>query len=1290
MSLQLKRTHPPRNIPWEERPWPAQLAIWTASAAFLSLAWWQMFYLQEHARRSLFWIAAALILASSLSLSLVVARSSSDSLPRRRVLALCLSLLINTSLLVVLSRVKVFASMDVVKKVEQKKQLEEKQRQELEAEQLSQLIPATQSGSNEQVPAELQPLRTGDPALDERELVEHSSLAANERPEQETDQIPQMTPTLNPQLIERQQVTESAPRQFDAEGLQSAQRQQAEPRLGLPEALQLPDLPSSERPMPSLAESETQIERIGSPELQQNAQRSIPVDQPETPTRVAALLPERSPAERDAAPVVSDDGSSDADQVAIAPREAVRRPEPTRDDTAVQLSDDLPSTSNQTALTAPRPVETEPARVPHAESPSNLASATGTFESTPTPIQPAPPRRNRSTAETSPEQITANLRREAVRTAKDDPPVVPRALSVQTEEAAEPVASELEAAPYATATDLARAASSRNQSNSVSSQASQSAESVELDRPSLAQGTPSSALPRLRRSDERPSQTTSDASASPSNSRLDRRTERTAPSSLATPIEIADAPRPAAEEDQFQPEPQWTPDSGRDERWADAASADDRTGTSIASDMETAGAVVAADRSRVVGAAAVRRATDEGGNGGPTVNSVADDTSLSQGQGIPRAVTSRGSDSVVPSSVATARVPETSDTGEAAALTGVDSNLAASFDKTRWARPLPTGDASLALEPSTDEATGQESGNGQGREPSSREQDNSLSLSDGAATREAPLPRRQVANASAAEGLPQIASDSAATQGNAPIDRGRSSARPAPMLAVPRAATMVDNQGTPGSSSSSSVNDGAGTAPGLRPPSSSDVGRAAVVPPTLDTTPNPAAEGGLEVDLPTVEGVGGFGPQRSLDLGVLTRKSQVESTQVVDGLARFIRRDSGGQVSVTTHAPLPAQAYRHRMQRRGDSTDRSDDPGAARTERAIELGLNYLISLQDEDGSWSLQRAGETVSDNQGDAQPNLESKTAATGLALLSFLGAGYHHQSDRYSETVRRGIEWLVEHQKNDGDLYVPQDRLSNRSAWLYSHGIAAIALCEAYGMTQDPQLRKPAQKAVDFIVISQHRRLGGWRYEPTTGADTSVSGWMVMALRSAELANLDVPPETWERVGVWLDLAQESPEHPERYRYNPLAPDTPAQRHGRAPTKTITAVGLLMRLYLGWGRDQEEMKRGADVLAEHLPEMGTPRDPQRDTYYWYYATQVMFHMRGDHWANWNAKLHPLLTGTQEQTGPLAGSWNPRTPLPDRWAIQAGRLYVTTLNLLSLEVNYRHLPIYEDMQRETIRRDE
>jgi hypothetical protein len=322
----------------------------------------------------------------------------------------------------------------------------------------------------------------------------------------------------------------------------------------------------------------------------------------------------------------------------------------------------------------------------------------------------------------------------------------------------------------------------------------------------------------------------------------------------------------------------------------------------------------------------------------------------------------------------------------------------------------------------------------------------------------------------------------------------------------------------------------------------------------------------------------------------------------------------------------------------------------------------------------------------------------------LLAFFGAGYTHADGKHQAVVRQGIDYLVSHQLPNGDLFVPQDAKSNVNVWLYSHGIAAIALCEAYGMTRDEPLREPAQRALDFIVYAQSPTEGGWRYSPQSGSDTSVSGWQVMALKSGELAGLTVPQNAYTLVARWLDAAQGAGGDPSRYAYLPKS----RYEHQKEPSRVMTAEALLMRQYLGWRRDNPHMVAGAEWLRTQLPQM-TPQTGSnspspasrnatanaaagtqtklrpRDAYYWYYATQVMFQMQGSYWGDWNGRLRELLVDNQEQTGPLAGSWHPLRPVPDRWGAEGGRLYVTALHLLMLEVYYRHLPIYQTLEETT-----
>lgn len=403
---------------------------------------------------------------------------------------------------------------------------------------------------------------------------------------------------------------------------------------------------------------------------------------------------------------------------------------------------------------------------------------------------------------------------------------------------------------------------------------------------------------------------------------------------------------------------------------------------------------------------------------------------------------------------------------------------------------------------------------------------------------------------------------------------------------------------------------------------------------------------------------------------------------------RFRGHAAGGSPSTSSDARHPSAAFSSRGDRVEQMRSGSAGSPSAQTEAAIELGLKYLSSIQQSDGGWAFNEIGSH--DVEQAETPQIRADGAATGLTLLAFLGAGYDHIDGPYQSTVQRGLDSLVERQASSG-LIFPEEGAPDtwQVARFYSHGIASIALCEAYGMTGDPRLREPAQRALDYIVRTQVASRGGWRYTPGYNADLSVTGWMLMALRSGELAGLEVPSRTYASVRRFLESCREPTGHQARFRYNPQAPaDDPRTSHGRNPGTVMTSVGLLMQLYLGEGRESERMLRGADHLLSNLPTVGeslqpartsTLGNPLRDTYYWYYGTQVMFHVGGQHWHAWNDALHPLLVETQTTRGALAGSWNPLRPVPDKWRHLGGRLYVTTMNLLSLEVYYRHLPLYE-----------
>jgi len=330
--------------------------------------------------------------------------------------------------------------------------------------------------------------------------------------------------------------------------------------------------------------------------------------------------------------------------------------------------------------------------------------------------------------------------------------------------------------------------------------------------------------------------------------------------------------------------------------------------------------------------------------------------------------------------------------------------------------------------------------------------------------------------------------------------------------------------------------------------------------------------------------------------------------------------------------------------------------GTSDSERAVSLGLRWLARHQQSDGQWSFHHG----SDDPGSLT---NCTTGATGLAILSFLGAGHTHRSEhvRFQKNVDKGLKYLVsqmKHGKEGGDLR--GQVVSNEG--MYAHAIATLALCEAYGLTRDEKLMGPAQQAINFIVSAQDPKKGGWRYAPQQPGDTTVTGWQVMALKSAKSSGLKVPEHTLSGATKFLDSVQTA--GGSRYGYDHAGGNPP-----------MTAIGLLCRMYLGWKPNSVPLKRGVQYLSNKGPSPG-------DIYYDYYATQVLHHWGGPEWKKWNEVLRDYLIESQAKEGDAAGSWK---PTGDRGAGAGGRLYQTCLSVMTLEVYYRYLPLY---QKETASR--
>ncbi|MFV1968728.1 MAG: hypothetical protein ACC628_25195 [Pirellulaceae bacterium] len=351
--------------------------------------------------------------------------------------------------------------------------------------------------------------------------------------------------------------------------------------------------------------------------------------------------------------------------------------------------------------------------------------------------------------------------------------------------------------------------------------------------------------------------------------------------------------------------------------------------------------------------------------------------------------------------------------------------------------------------------------------------------------------------------------------------------------------------------------------------------------------------------------------------------------------------------------------------------------GTEESEAAVLGGLKWLASHQQIDGRWPLKEysRGITYCDCWSEFESEVvDSDSAGTAFGLLPFLGAGVAHnrapeyppQLEHFQENVQKGLEALIRTQVKTGD----EKKIGYLGGNMYAHAIGTMALAEAYGLSGDEDLKVPAQRAIKYLVESQHSTGGGWRYSPGQAGDMSATGWVFLAIRYGQLAGLVIRPTPLSRAERFLDACAAGPEEAKlsRYSYTP----------GSDAKLSLSAAGLLTREYLGWKKDNPDLQAGVKYLMQNLPPESS--DKVGHLYYYYYATQVLHHMEGSEFDLWNHRMREHLIRLQEREGHQAGSWNPEGAT---YGNRGGRLYTTAMAIMTLQVYYRHLPMYRAVSR-------
>jgi hypothetical protein len=322
-----------------------------------------------------------------------------------------------------------------------------------------------------------------------------------------------------------------------------------------------------------------------------------------------------------------------------------------------------------------------------------------------------------------------------------------------------------------------------------------------------------------------------------------------------------------------------------------------------------------------------------------------------------------------------------------------------------------------------------------------------------------------------------------------------------------------------------------------------------------------------------------------------------------------------------------------------------DNGGDKKTESAVDWALRWLAAHQEYDGHWDCQKYNGEKHD------------VAVTSLSLLAFLGAGNSEKKGKYKDNVTRASDWLVKQMDNKGNI----------GPFRYETPIAAMALVESYSMGGN-KYKQAAQKAISNLVSAQCET-GGWDYSPNSKrSDTSVSGWAIMALKSAKVSYIEVPDDCMKKAADYFQKATTAQGESTSY----------ASEGGLVNTgggsERMTAVALTCLQFLGVKREDVQVQGSANKTISRLPNVATP-----DLYLTYYQSLGLFQLgvRGDLWKKFNPPMKESLLATQVKVGTFQenkGSWNPE---PDIHGKSWGRVGETALAALILEIYYRYKEI-------------
>jgi hypothetical protein len=346
-------------------------------------------------------------------------------------------------------------------------------------------------------------------------------------------------------------------------------------------------------------------------------------------------------------------------------------------------------------------------------------------------------------------------------------------------------------------------------------------------------------------------------------------------------------------------------------------------------------------------------------------------------------------------------------------------------------------------------------------------------------------------------------------------------------------------------------------------------------------------------------------------------------------------------------AAIPAAVAWNRLG--GQACAAGRDP---RFQKSADAGLKWVARTQSRLGHWT---AG--------------NYPTAMTALAGTALLGSGSTTVQGPYARNIRRAVDYLMSKCRPNGLIGDP--RSDNR--YTYGHGFSMLFLSQVLGEEEDVERREELfevlNRAVKFSGQAQTKS-GGWGYISAADGNDFDEGsttiTQVQGLRGCRNAGIPVPKEIIDKARKYIYQCQNDSDGGISY--------SSRNRGSSRPAITAAALASLYNAGDYQGADPEHSEKIARMSEYCRKNLFRITDGARSFGHWHYTylyySQVVYResapadKRND-WEEFSSRLYNKIVG--EQTGD--GSWQGNI----------GPIYVTSCNLIMLQLDYGYLPIYQ-----------